>query len=104
MTLRIKKDDLVVVRSGKDAGKKGKVLTVFSKDKRAIVERINLAKKHLRKRKEDQQSGIVEVETPVHISNLRLFCKQCNGPASFKTMVLEDKTKSRTCKKCGEAL
>ena len=104
MTLAIKKDDIVVVRSGKDSGKKGKVLAIFQKNKRAIVERINLTKKHLRKRKEDQQSGIVEAETPIHISNLKLFCKQCNGPANFKTVILEDKTKTRTCKKCAEAL
>jgi len=104
MTLNIKKDDTVVVVAGKDTGKKGKVLRVFSLQGRAIVERINLAKKHLRKRREDQQSGIIDTESPIHISNLILFCKQCNGPSRFKTAILKDGTKTRVCKKCGEAV
>ena len=104
MALRIKKDDMVVITTGKDSGKKGKVLRVFTNKGRAIVERANLVKKHAQRKREDQQSGILEIEAPVHISNLMLFCKQCNGPAKFKTAILNDKSKSRTCKKCGELI
>jgi len=104
MSLGIKRDDIVVVTSGKDAGKKGKVLKVFSNERRAIVERINLIKKHLKRRREDQQSGIVELESSIDISNLMLFCKQCNKPARFKTTILKDGTRSRACKKCGEII
>jgi len=104
MALSIKKDDIVIVVSGKDTGKKGKVLQIHSRSRRAVVERINLVKKHLRKRQEGQQSGIVEVESPIHVSNLMLFCKQCNKSSRFKTAVLKDGTKSRACTKCGGAI
>ena len=104
MALGIKKDDIVVVTSGKDAGKKGKVLKVLSYNKRAVVERINLVKKHSRRRREEQQSRILDRESPMHISNLMLFCKQCNRPSRFKTIILKDKSKSRTCRKCGEVI
>ena len=104
MSLGIKRDDIVVVISGKDAGKKGKVLRIFRQEGKAIVERINFAKKHMRRRREDQQSGILEIEQPVHLSNLMLFCKQCNKQTVIKNILLKDGTKSRACKKCGEAI
>jgi large subunit ribosomal protein L24 len=104
MTLMIRKDDTVVVVCGKDAGKKGKVLKVFPKEGRAIVERINFAKKHMRRRREDQQSGIIEVESPVDISNLMLFCKQCNRQTRAKIITLKDGTKTRSCKRCSEVI
>ncbi|MFH1655569.1 MAG: 50S ribosomal protein L24 [Candidatus Omnitrophota bacterium] len=102
--LKVRRDDTVLVTTGKDRGKKGKVLKVFPKNNRVIVERINMMKKHLRRRREQDQSGIIEMEAPVHISNLMVFCKHCNKPTKIGVKFLKDKTKARTCKKCGETL
>jgi large subunit ribosomal protein L24 len=99
---KIKRNDIVKVVSGKDKGKQGKVLRVFRSSNRAIVERINLVKKHLRRRREDQQSGIVAVESPIQVSNLMVICKHCNKPARIGFTILKDGTKSRLCKKCKE--
>jgi large subunit ribosomal protein L24 len=101
---KIKRNDIVKVISGKDNGKQGKVLRVFRSSNRAIVERINLVKKHLRRRREDQQSGIVAVESPIQVSNLMVICKHCNKPARIGFTILKDGTKSRLCKKCKEII
>ena len=99
--LKIKRNDNVQVITGKDRGKKGKVLRVFPKEGKAIVENINLIKKAMRKTQENQQGGIIEVETPLQLSNLMLICKQCSKPSRTKADVLKDGTKIRECKKCG---
>ncbi len=104
MSLRIKKGDLVVVIAGKDKGKKGKVLKVLPKKNRAIVEGVNLVKKHIRRRSEEEKGGIIEIPAPIHISNLMLYCKNCNRGVRFKTQILEDNTKVRVCKKCHSQL
>lgn len=101
---KIRKGDLVQVIKGKDSGKKGKVLEVFFREKRALVEAINLVKKHKRQTRQDQQGGIVSVEAPISISNLMLFCKTCNGPVRVGFSLLKDKTKSRFCKNCKESI
>ncbi len=102
--LRIKKNDLVAVMTGKDKGKKGKVIEVFPLGSRVLIENINLAKKARRRTQQNQQGGIADIEMPVHISNVMLVCKQCNKPTRFKTTILQDKTKIRECKKCGAAI
>ena len=102
--LKIKRNDTVKVISGKDKGKQGKVLKVFYGSNRAIVERINLVKKHLRRRREDQQSGIVSLESPIALSNLMIVCKHCNKPARVGFTKLKDGTKSRLCKNCKEII
>ena len=102
--LKIKRNDTVKVISGKDKGKQGKVLRVFHGSNRAIVERINLVKKHLRRRREDQQTGIVSLEAPINISSLMIICKHCNKPARVGFTRLKDGTKSRLCKKCKEII
>lgn len=102
--LKIRKEDTVIVTSGKDKGKKGKVLKVFSGQNRAIVEGINMIKKHTRKRREQDQAGILEMESPIQISNLVVLCRHCNKPTRIGFTLLKDKTKSRICKKCGEAI
>ncbi|HEC69084.1 MAG TPA: 50S ribosomal protein L24 [Candidatus Omnitrophica bacterium] len=104
MAVRIKRGDLVVVRKGKDRGKTGKVLRVFPQGNRALVEGANLVKKHLRRRGENQPSGIVEVPLPINLSNLALWCNNCKRGVRFSIKILEDKTKVRTCKKCGQVL
>jgi len=99
--LRIKKNDIVSVIAGKDKGKKGKVITVFPSLSRVIVENINVAKKAVRRTQQNQKGGFVDLEMPIHISNLMLFCKHCNKPVRFKINILKDGTKTRECKKCG---
>jgi len=97
---KIKKNDTVLVISGKDKGKQGKVLKVFPKEKQAIVEKINLVKKAMRPRSQEQRGGIVSVEAPIYLSKLMLICKSCNRPTRVGFKILEDGTKTRICKKC----
>jgi large subunit ribosomal protein L24 len=80
------------------------VLRVFFKESRAIVESVNLVKKHKRKTREDQPGGIVSIEAPISIANLMVFCKHCNRPGRVGFMLLKDGTKSRFCKICKEAI
>ena len=101
---KIKKNDIVYVLSGRDSGKTGKVFRVFSGKGRALVEGINYVKKHARKTKADQQGGIIHKESPIHLSNLALFCKTCNKYGRVGVHILSDGTKSRYCKRCKEAL
>lgn len=103
--LKIKKNDTVAVLAGKDKGKQGKVMHVYPETKKALVQGINLAKKHKRRTQQDQQhSGIVQVELPIALSNLAVVCTSCNVPTKIGFSVLKDKTKTRICKKCREAL
>lgn len=102
--LRIKKNDKVMVMVGKDKGKTGKVLKVFPKASRILVETINMMKKARRKTQENQKGGIVELESPVHISNVMLVDKKTNKPTRFGISVLKDGTKVRISKKSGEAI
>jgi len=104
MSLRIRKDDMVIVIAGKDKGKKGKVLKVLPSKNRAVVEGVNLVKKHLRRRSEEEKGGIFQIPAPIHLSNLMLFCRSCNRGVRFKTQVLKDGTKVRICKRCGAQL
>jgi large subunit ribosomal protein L24 len=90
--------------AGRDKGKTGKVFMVMPKEDRALVEGINYIKKHARKTKADQQGGIVQKESPIHISNLAVFCKTCSKPARTAINILADGTKSRYCKRCKEAV
>lgn len=101
---KIKKDDTVGVIKGKDIGKKGKVLKILLDRNKAIVEGINLVKKHRRQTRQDQPGGIVSLEAPISISNLMFVCKHCNRPARVGFKVLTDGTKSRVCKACNEVV
>ncbi|MCM8770952.1 MAG: 50S ribosomal protein L24 [Candidatus Omnitrophica bacterium] len=101
---KIRRGDIVTVIKGKDKGKTGKVLKVFREKNSAIVEGINLVKKHLRRRSQEEQAGIVSIEAPVAISNLMLFCKHCNRPRRVGFTILKDGSKSRICKSCKEVI
>ena len=102
--LRIRKDDRVIVIAGKDKGKTGKVLRVFPSAQRALVESINVFKKARRRTKQDQQGGIIQVEVPIHISNIMLINKKTNRPSRFGVSNLKDGSKVRTIKKSGESV
>lgn len=101
---KIKKNDIVYVLAGRDNGKTGKVFHVSTKKDYALVEGINYVKKHARKTKQDQQGGIVQKESKIHLSNIALLCKTCNKPARLGINVLADGTKSRFCKRCKEVI
>ena len=97
----IRKDDIVVVRQGKDKGKTGKVLAVLPDKGRAIVERINFVKEFIRAdRSKNVQGGIMEKEAPLPLSRLMLYCEECERGVRVRTKRLEDGTKVRVCPKC----
>lgn len=102
--VHVKKGDTVVVITGKDAGKKGKVLSVEPAKGRVFVEGINIVKRHTRPSKKLPQGGIVQKEAPVASSNVMLFCNRCKSPTRLGKKILADGTKTRVCKKCGEVL
>jgi len=100
----VKKNDKVIVLSGKEKGKIGAVLKVDSEKGRVVVEKINMVKRHTRPGGKTAQGGIVEKEAPMHISNLMLVCNKCAEPSRIAKRILEDGSKVRVCKKCGELL
>ena len=100
MSLGIKKGDRVVVTAGKNKGRSGKVLKVISAKARVFVEGVNLVKKHIRRRSENEPGGIKEVPSGINLSNVSLFCGNCNKGVRFGVKVLGDKSKTRICKKC----
>lgn len=104
MSLGIKKGDKVAIIAGKDRGKTGRVLKVVAPEFRVIVEGVNLVKKHMRRRSESEQGGIKEIPLPLHVSNVALFCGQCNKGVRFKVSILENKNKIRICKKCQQPI
>jgi large subunit ribosomal protein L24 len=105
--MKIKKGDTVLVISGDDRGKTGKVLKVFSEKNRVIVEGVNFIKRHTRQTQQMQKGGIIEKEAPVHVSNLMLHCPKCSSPTKVAFRILEGEgegrpKKVRICRKCGE--
>jgi large subunit ribosomal protein L24 len=100
----IKKNDKVIVLAGKEQGKIGSVLKVEIEKGRAIVEKINVIKRHSRAGSKTPKGGIIEKEAPIHISNLMLICNKCAEPTRIGKQILEDGSRVRVCKKCGELL
>lgn len=100
----IKKNDKVIVLAGKEKGKIGNVLKVDSEKGCVVVEKVNMVKRHTRPGGKSAQGGIVEKEAPIHVSNLMLVCSKCAEPARIGKRILEDGSKVRVCKKCGELL
>ena len=100
--VKIRKDDLVEVLAGKDKGKRGNVVRVIRDNDKVIVSGVNLVKKAMKKRSQQDRGGISEIEAPLHISNVAIVCKKC-GPTRIGYKIDGDK-KTRVCRKCGEAL
>jgi large subunit ribosomal protein L24 len=100
----IRKNDKVMVIAGKEKGKIGTVLKMITKKERAIVEKLNIVKRHTKAGPKSAKGGIIEKEAPIHISNLMLVCGKCAEAARVGRKVLEDGSKVRFCKKCGEIL
>ncbi len=102
--MNIRKNDSVMVIAGRERGKTGKVLRVLSDKDAAIIERVNLVKRHSRPRGPQQPGGIVEKEAKIHLSNLMLMCDKCNAPVRAGRKVLPDGEKVRICRRCGDPL
>jgi len=98
--IHVKKGDMVMVITGKDAGKKGKVLEVFAKKGRVVVEKINIVKRHTKPTQSLPQGGILEKEAPIASSNVMLYCTECNNVTRV-SMKETEAGKVRVCKKCG---
>ena len=98
--MKIKKDDKVIVLSGKDKGKQGKVLSADPKAMKVVVEGVNVATKHQKPMKQGQDGGIIKVETPIYVNKVQLVCSACGKGvrAGYKFV---DGKKVRVCKKCG---
>jgi large subunit ribosomal protein L24 len=104
VALHIRKNDSVMVIAGRERGKTGKVLKVMPKENRALIERVNLVKRHARPRGPQQPGGILEKEAPIHLSNLMVMCDKCNAPVRVGRKILGDGSKARICRRCGEAV
>ena len=103
MKLKIKKNDRVMVIAGREKGKIGKVLKVIPEKDRAIVEKVNMVKRHTRPNQKGQ-GGIIEKEAPITLSNLMVMCGKCNQAVRIGAKALEDGRSVRVCKKCGQEL
>jgi large subunit ribosomal protein L24 len=101
---KIKKDDTVEVISGKDKGKKSKVLRVILKENKVVVDNINVVKKHQKPTQQMREGRIMEQPKPIDISNVMLICPNCDQKARVGFKFLEDGSKVRYCKKCGEVV
>lgn len=102
--LNVKKGDTVVVISGKDKGKKGKVLVALPAKQKVIVEGVSMSTKHKKPSKSMQQGGIIHQESPIFSSKVMIWCDKCKKGVRQGHKILEDKTKVRYCRDCGQEL
>ncbi len=107
--MHVRKDDQVLILSGEYRGKKGRVLKVFPKRDRVIVEGVNFIKRHMRPSQQMPQGGIVTKEAPIHVSNVMVICPKCNEPTRvrhefFGTDGKKSRRKARVCIHCGEMI
>lgn len=102
--MHIRKNDTVVVISGKYKGRRGRVLRVIADKDRVVVEGVNMVKRHMRPSNRNQQGGIVEREAPMHISKVMPWCEAANGPSKIVMKRLEDGSRVRVYKVNGETL
>ncbi|MZP30264.1 50S ribosomal protein L24 [Heliobacterium undosum] len=102
--VHVRKGDLVQVITGKDAGKKGKIIEVIPAKNRVVVEKVNVVKRHSKPSKANPQGGIIEKEAPIDASNVMIFCPKCDRPVRSGHKFLENGDKARICRKCGDVL
>ena len=102
--IHVKKEDKVIVISGKEAGSTGKVLKTDTSTGRVYAEGVNMIKKHLKARKQNDPTGIVDREGSIDASNLMLVCPKCGKPTRVAHVVNADGSKNRVCKKCGAVI
>ena len=105
MAMSIRKNDQVVVRAGKDRGKRGRVLSVLPEKNRVIVEGVNLIKRHTKPNpQKNVKGGVVEREAALHASNVQIVCPECGKPTRIGKKILDDGRKVRICRKCDGVL
>ncbi len=102
--MNIRRDDTVVVLSGKDKGKQGKVMSADPKNAKVIVSGVNVATRHQKPRNQREEGGIIKVETPIYVSKVQLVCPKCGKATRVGHAVQENGKRSRVCKKCGAAV
>ncbi len=102
--VHVKKNDYVIVLSGKDKNKKGKVLSVLQDKGMVIVEGVNVVTKHKKPKVRYQQGGLVHQEGPIYSSKVMFICQRCDKPTKIARKILENGEKARMCKKCGEQI
>ena len=102
--MRVRSGDTVLVIAGKDKGKTGRVDRQHSKESRIVVEGVNMITRHIRARPGVRQSGRIQREAPIHVSNVVLICNKCNRPTSPAMTVLDTGSRVRSCPKCGEVI
>jgi large subunit ribosomal protein L24 len=100
--IHVRKKDTVMVISGKDKGKIGEVLSVTPKNGKVLVKDVNVVTKHQKPNRENMQGGIIRKEAPIYSSKVMLYCTSCKSVTRISHKILEDGTKVRVCKKCGE--
>lgn len=101
---RVHKDDTVLVLTGRNRGKTGKVLRVLPREDRVVVEGVSIIKRHTKARGIARQAGIVEREAAIHLSNVMLICPKCQKAARVGFGAGEDGNKVRVCRQCGEVM
>ena len=102
MKVHVRKNDTVIVVSGTDMGKTGEVLKVIPKNGKVIVKGVNIVSKHQKPNRENMNGGIVQKEAPLYSSKVMLYCTKCKSATRISNKLLDDGTKVRVCKKCGE--
>ncbi len=100
--LKLKRDDTVKIIKGKDRGKSGRILRIDHEKKRIIVEGLNIVKKAMKQRKQNEKGGIKEIEASIAAANVMIVCKKC-GPTRIGYKLADEK-KIRICRKCGDQL
>lgn len=100
--MKLRKGDNVIVNIGSEKGKKGEILSIMPKDRKAIVKGINIRTMHVKAKKQGQESGILKREGPIAISKLSYYCDKCEKGVRLGIKIEKDGTKVRYCKKCNE--
>jgi large subunit ribosomal protein L24 len=104
LRIRLKKNDLVEVMTGKEQGKTGKILKVFREKNKVLVEKVNMIKRHTRPSPTTGQGGIVEKEGPLNVSKVMLICPKCTTATRFRLSKTAEGKKARVCRKCKELI
>ncbi len=102
--MEIKKNDNVLVTSGKEKGKRGRVIEVYPALNRVLIEKLNMIKRHTRPNQQLKQGGIVEKESPISASNVKLICSKCDKPTTVTRKTQDGGKRARICKSCDATL
>ncbi|MHB1159764.1 MAG: 50S ribosomal protein L24 [Chloroflexota bacterium] len=102
--MKIRRDDTVEITAGKDKGKQGKVRRGLPAEEKVIVADLNISKKHVKRGDPKRRAGIIDVEMPIHVSNVMLVCPECNAKTRVGYRFLENGNKVRYCKECNEVI